>query len=240
LTAKDDPPRPNLTRAKERVCALSFGVTRRLASHRRFVLLFPVFVIPALILSAFAYSLESYSNPFNASLTFVYDFGNGSQAVYFVNLGFHADGPVSAGYPVTLDFAQLFGDPPAGTEHVIIDIFGGRQRLTINQPLPASPWGDLGYYFNVSRTTTFHQSGLVNLTVLLSFWTAGQLLLSLMSSSDGSQGIILVEPGMARLQYDSTRLAVAAAVGSFVFAGLPTGLQAIRELSAPAGGRKQP
>ena len=239
MDAKDGPRRPDLTRAEERVRTSWVGVARMIGSRRRFGALFLIFIVIALVISVYGYNQETYSTPFNASLTFAYDFGNGSRAVYFVNLGFHTDGPVSAEYPVTLDFVQLFGDPPAGTEHVVVDIFGGGQRLTVNQTLPSSPWGGLGYYFNVSRTTTFHRPGLVNLTVLVDFWTAGRLLLSLTSSSDVSQGTILVEPGMARIQYDSTRLAVAAAVGSFVFAGLPTGVQAIRELSEPAGGKKQ-
>ena len=240
MTARRDLVRSYLKRAKETGRARLDGITRTLASRSRFVALFLFVASIAVIISTYAYNLESYSTPFSTSLTLVHDFGNGSQAVYFVNLGLHADGPVSAGYPVTLDFVQLFGNPPAGTERVVIDVFGGRQRLTMNQSLPASPWGDLGFYFNVSLTTRFHQPGLVNLTLLLQFWTTDRLLLSLMSSSDGSQGTILVEPGMARIQYDSMRIAVAAAVGSFVFAGLPTGVQAIRELSSPSDGKKNP
>ena len=239
MAAKDDPRRQYLTHAKERVQTLWVSFSRIFASHRRFVALFIFFVVIAVIISVYAYNQETYSTPFNASLTFAYDFGNGSRAVYFVNLGFHADGPVSAEHQVTLDFVQLFGDPPMGTEHVVVDIFGGGQRLTMNQTLPSAPWGGLGYYFNVSKTTTFHRPGLVNLTVLLDFWTVGRPLLSLTSGSAGSQGTILVEPGMARIQYDSTRLVVAAAVGSFVFAGLPTAVQAIRELSVRADDKRQ-
>jgi hypothetical protein len=192
----------------------------------------------ALFIGSSAYHLVTYSTPFNFGFQFRWVTGNATETteyLWLTNLAFQADGPISVGRKVTLTFIQLFGEPPNQTDHVALRIIGVFPHILVNESLPPR-WGDLGYYFNESKTASFTNTGIVNVSALLSFWGNGKLLLSLVSLAGAPSPFVTTAD--AWTAYETQRITLAVAIGSFVFAGLPTGLKSLRDLTRTEGRRE--